>query len=261
MNENIIKYGFWNSEDYNHIKYKSVIFFEDYKPSEKLRLLITQLDFIATKKELTSTQLKKIVKSWCEKLPELKEVKILWLPSRVTQEIFDSICEMENLEGLWIKWSGIKNIENLKKLKKLKHLHIGSSSQIESIEVLSEMKSLITLETEQLNKISDFSVIGNLTQLQGLGIDGSMWTSQKIEDIKFVSSLKNLKYLTITNSIIRDKNFDPLLNLQELERFNCSWNYPEKEFDKLKLIKSLKYGNIETSWKELKAELNKKFGK
>jgi len=261
MNENIIKKGFWNSENFNHLNIKTTIFFEDYEPNEKLRLLITQLDYNSTKRDLTPTQLKKLIESWCVKLPELKEVKYLWLPSKVSQKIFDSICEMENLEGLWIKWSGIKSINNINKLKKLKHLHLGSSSQVEDINVLGEMKSLITLETEQLNNIIDFSVIGKLTQLEGLGIDGSIWTAQKIENIEFISSLQQLKYLTLTNTQMKQKSFDTLLKLQNLERFNCSWNYPEKEFEKLKSIKTLKFGNVETSWKELKENLNKQLGK
>lgn len=187
-------------------------------------------------------------------------MKFLWLPSKVSQKIFDSICEMENLEGLWIKWSGIKSINNISKLKELKHFHLGSSSQVEDISVLGDMKNLVTLETEQLNKIVDFSVIGKLTQLQGLGIDGSIWTAQKLENIEFTSSLQALKYLTLTNTQMEQKSFDPLLKLQNLERFNCSWNYPETEFEKLKTIKSLKFGNVETSWKELKEKLNKQFG-
>jgi hypothetical protein len=67
--------------------------------------------------------------------------------------------------------------------------------------------------------------------------------------------LFNLKYLTLTNSRIQDKSFDPLLKLVELVRFNSSWNYPEAEFDKLKSLPNLKYGNVETSWRELKEKL------
>lgn len=260
MNEDIIKNGFWNTDNFNHRKIKTTTFFEDYEPDEKLRLLITQLDYNSTKRDLTAAQLKKLIESWCVKLPELKEVKYLWLPSRVSQKIFDSICEMENLEGLWIKWSGIKSINNISKLKNLKHLHLGSSSQVEDINVLKDMKNLVTLETEQLNNIIDFSVIGELTHLEGLGIDGSIWTAQKIENIDFIGSLHRLKYLTLTNTQMKQKSFDSLLNLEHLERFNCSWNYPEKEFEKLKTIKKLKFGNVETTWKELKSNLNNHFG-
>jgi hypothetical protein len=100
-----------------------------------------------------------------------------------------------------------------------------------------------------------------LTGLEGLGLDGSIWTAQKIDTLKPLAPLKNLKYLTLTNTRLKDKSFDPILKLTELVRFESSWNYPEGEFQKLKALPKLKYGNVETSWKELKAELDEKLGK
>ncbi len=164
---------------------------------------------------------------------------------------------MPNLEGLYIKWSGIKKLDYLSDLKKLKYFKLGDSSQIESIEVIKTMANLETLELVQLNKICDFDIIKDLTNLEGLGIDGGMWTAQKINTLEPISGLNKLKYLTTTNSQIKDKSFSSILNLKELVRFNCSWNYPESEFEKLKTLPNLKYGNIETSWKEIKAGFKK----
>jgi Leucine-rich repeat (LRR) protein len=117
------------------------------------------------------------------------------------------------------------------------------------------LSALVTLELEQLNRISNFSILSKLTSLEGLGIDGSIWTAQKIDTLKPLKTLFNLKYLTVTNTRIQDKSFDPLLKLVELVRFNSSWNYPEAEFDKLKSLPNLKYGNVETSWREVKEKL------
>jgi len=243
--------SFWFRDQDNYWPPESIMYPEKYKPTEILALFITQTS-------LKPTLQRKLIDSWCKKLPELIDLKYLWFTSRVNQKMFDAACEIPNLEGLWIKWSGIKNIDKVSKLKKIKHLRIGSSSQIENIEVLKELSSLETLELEQLNKITDFSVLSQLTQLKGLGIDGSIWTTQKIDTLKPISKLKNLQYLSVTNSKIQDKSFEPILELDNLVRFNCSWNYPEKEFDKLKTMKCLKYGNVETSWKEIKAKLNNK---
>jgi hypothetical protein len=125
---------------------------------------------------------------------------------------------------------------------------------VESIDVLGEMTSLRTLELQQLNKITDFSVLSKLTDLEGLGIDGSMWTTQKIDTLKPLAKLHKLKYLTLISTQATDKSFDPLLNLTELVYFQSSWNYPEAEFEKLKKLPKLKYGNVETSLKELKEQ-------
>jgi hypothetical protein len=252
MTEEIIKNGFWCVPENNHIKYKSVTEIKYYKPTKKLQLHITQLD------SKTALQQKKLIESWCEFLPTIDDLDFIWLPSRVNQQIFDAICQIKSLKGLWIKWSGIKNIDRITNLRSLEHFHLGSSGQVESIECLSEMTSLSTLNLEQLNKIIDFSPLSKLTQLEGLGVDGSIWTAQKINDLKFIEPLKNLKYFTMTNSRLKVKNFDPILQLPNLKYFSSSWNYPESEFDKLKLHPTLKYGNIETSLKEIKAELDKK---
>lgn len=226
----------------------SVTKFDNYRPTDKLCLFITQTN-------LKDSEQRKNINIWCNELPNLNEIKQLWLPSRVNQKLFDAVCKMSNLEVLYIKWSGIKSIKNLPMLTNLQHFRLGGSAQVESIEALGEMTNLITLETEQLNKISDFSVLSKLIQLEGLGIDGGMWKPQKIDTLKPLSKLKKLKYLSVISSNILDKSFDPILELTNLERFSCSWNYPETEFDKLKVLPNLKYGNIETSWKEVKQKL------
>ena len=247
-----MQWGFWGWNERREWPPKHITYFEDYQPSETLSLEITQLDRVSYYRQT------KIVEQWCAELPNLNEVKYLWFFSRVTQKMFDAACNMPNLEGLYIKWSGIKNIDAFHIPKKLRHLWLGSSSQVESIDVLGELDSLITLELQQLNKISDFSALSKLTRLEGLGIDGSIWTAQKIDTLKPLANLRDLKYLTLINTRIKDKSFDPLLNLTELIRFDSSWNYPESEFEKLKALPKLKYGNVETSWKEIKAQLDER---
>ena len=229
---------------------KNTTYLEDYRPCSRLNLVITQLD-------MSSHQQNKLVQMWCEKLPQLTDLKYLWFHSRVNQKMFDAASKVPNLEGLYIKWSGIKDLSALRNANHLTHLHIGSSSQIESIEVLGDVQNLITLNLEQLNKISNFSVLAKLTQLEGLGIDGSIWTPQTIDTLEPIGQLENLRYLTATNSKIKTNSFKPLLKLKNLVRFDCSWNYPEQEFEKLKSLPNLKYGNIETSWKEVKARIKK----
>ena len=124
MKQEVIEKGIWSIEEFNHLKRNTITEINGYNGSNELRLSITQL------MDRSSYQQNKLVKEWCKLLPTLKSVEYLWLPSRVNQKIFDSICRMPNLKSLWIKWSGIKSIEAIENLHKLEHLHIGSSSQI-----------------------------------------------------------------------------------------------------------------------------------
>lgn len=219
---------------------------EDYQPSEVLLLAITQLE------GLRSGEQKRLVGRWCALLPTLKDVKHLEFCSRVTQEMFDAACSMPNLEYLALKWSAITHIHKLPAARKLRHLRIGASPKLEEIEELAEMRNLVGLHLQQFNKIDDFTPISGLTQLEGLGIDGSMWTAQRLRSLKPLAGLTELTHLSLTKTEAMDKSFDPLLGLHKLERFYCSWNYPEAEFAKLKQLPNLRHGNVETSWKEIK---------
>lgn len=245
-----IRWGPWYSNLSRDWPPEHITYFRDYRPSDTLSLNITQLDRVSYYRQT------RIVDRWCAELPDLEEVKYLWFVSRVNQKMFDAACRVPNLEMLFIKWSGIKSLEALRVPRKLRHLWLGSSAGVESIDVLGELDSLVTLELQQLNKITDFRVLSRLTRLEGLGINGGMWTAQKIDTLQPLGSLRNLKYLTLINTRLKDKSFDPILNLIELVRFDSSWNYPEAEFEKLKALPRLKYGNVETSWKEVKAQLD-----
>lgn len=146
------------------------------------------------------------------------------------------------------------------KLKNLRHLHIGSSGQIEDIRVFRDIDWLTTLDLEQLNKVADFDDLAGMATLNGLGVDGSIWTAQKINSLRPFGQLTSLKYLTLTNTRAKDKSFDPIQNLRELVRFNSSWNYPKVEFEKLRALPKLKYGNTETSWREINGKIETRFG-
>jgi Leucine-rich repeat (LRR) protein len=236
LTEEKIKNGFWYWDQKNNHPPKGITLVEDYRNSEKLNLVITQLD---TEKKHEN----KIIDTWCKKLPELSEIKYLWFSSRVNQKIFDAVCQLSNIEGLYIKWSGVKNIDSIQNLNKLRYLWLGSSAQVEDIEALGKLSNLITLELENFKKISDFSIVSNIRKLEGLGLNGSTWTPQKINTLEPIKHLTELKYLSAINSKILDKSFEPILSLKKLVRFSVSWNYPSEEFEKLRKLPNLKYNS------------------
>ena len=235
--EEIIK-GFWFFKPDKDWPPKSITNLNEYVKNERLNLNITQ------QVELSNYEQSRLVKKWCEVLPKLSEIKYIWFTSKVNQKTFDAVCKMQSLEGIWIKWSGIKNIENITKLKSLKHFHLGSSSQIEDISALGKMDSLKTLELENLKNISDFNPISKCSELKGLAIEGSIWTTQLINDLKPIKKLKDLKYLSLMNTSIKDGSLTPLLKLKNLKRFDSSLKFPPEEINRLKSIKSLEFGNV-----------------
>ena len=176
---------------------------------------------------------------------ELDKVKILWVYS-IKQETFEAICQLKNLESLYIESNRITDLSTLQNLKKLKHLGLLSLTKINNIEPITKLKNLQTLKIENFKKVTDFNPLSELTELRGLQIDGDMYTAQIIEDFNFLNSLANLQYLTFTNSRGKTKSFDAISKLSNLVMLQSSTNYPKKEFQKLSGMKNLKHigGNI-----------------
>lgn len=252
MTEEEIVRGFWHFNQKNEWPPQKITKLEEYNGGVRLNLDITQ------QSNLSTYQQTKLVNKWCDTLPELSKVKYIWFISKVNQKTFDAVCEMPNIEGIWIKWSGIKNIDKIVKIKSLKHFHLGSSSQIESISCLAEMNSLITLELEQIKKINEFEPISKCLKLEGLAIEGSMWTAQEIKNLKPIEKLKKLKYLSLMNTKVLDASLKPILKLKELKRFDSSLNLPSQEITNLKKIKTLEFGNVPAEYLDVKTQVRNK---
>lgn len=235
-----IQFGYWRYKPEEDFPPKGKLL-EEYNGGERLALCFT-------KGNETYSQIKKREKNYKSRIPiELKPVKMLWA-DHCEQEVFNAICQLENLKSLYIQSNGIKDLSAISNLKNLKHLGLFGLTKVENIKPISDLKQLLTLNLEHFKKITDFSSISELTKLQGLQIDGDMYTAQIIEDFEFLNSLTELKYLTFTNSKAKNKNFDSITKLSNLEMIRISTNYPKAEFKKLRGIKSLKYigGNIQS---------------
>jgi hypothetical protein len=108
---------------------------EDLKESDRLAISCTQTD-------LTASQQKALVEEWCQILPKLTNVRLLWFMSRVPQVLFNAACQVPGLEGLYVKWSGIKAVDAILEAESLQYLHIGSSPGIDSLVPVSKCNRL-----------------------------------------------------------------------------------------------------------------------
>ena len=110
---------------------------------------------------------------------------------------------------------------------------------------------------ENLKEIKDFSVLSTLSNFEGLGVYGGMYSTQLTQSLESIGKLKNLRYLALYNTRLIEKTFAPLLNLKKLVRFSSSWNCPDREFLKLKPLPKFKYGNTEKALQKYKKEIEK----
>lgn len=236
MTEKQIEYGFWHWDKTNNFPPDSITYPHQYKGQSKLNIACSQIF------DMTSTQQKKLVKEWVTFLPKCKEVETLWFTTHLTQQLFDSVCQLKSLIGLNIKWSSIKSLDNISNLTSLKHLRIGSSAKVESIRPLITLTNLEVLDIENFKKITDFSPLSNLTNLKFLSIEGGMYTKQKVESFEPVSKLTNLIYLSTAMISCVDKRIDPLFNLKNLLTLNWAFDISKKDMEQLKTeLPNLKY--------------------
>lgn len=174
---------------------------------------------------------REIDEQWKKNLPNLKHIKRLDLRHRVDQDYFEAICEMENLEVLKIWTSIITNIGSIKKLKKLKALSLSNFSRLEDISPLLELRSLERLSILASFKISNYELIGKMNWLKSLELGGDAFAPKKLmlQSLEPFTGLKELIELDMSCASIRDKNYQPILELKKLKRLDAHWQMKNQE--------------------------------
>ena len=165
---------------------------------------------------------------------------------QIDQDFFEAICEMKNLEGLYIKWGKVESVKSIPKLEKLKHLYFGSNPRLKSINGISKLENLITLELENFKNCTDLNKVNKLKSLQSLNIITSIDGPRvKFENLDFLSELLNLKVLALDVSL-KEKRIEPILELKNLEKLWIPEHlYKKYDINELrKNFRKLKYGNL-----------------
>ena len=195
------------------------------KHSDALLLECTQLGGKASRQT-------RIVKEWCSFFASNdNSIKRLYVSTRLPVRLFDAICEMDGLSQFGFKWGPVKDISPIQNLKHLAKLGLGSCSA-DDLSPLSALKSCQQLAIENADRVSDYSPLGELQNLQFLHIDGAPLSNNKraqIADIDFVGKLKELRGLSLGYVNILDDQWPKrLAGLTQLEELfvpnNCSSN-------------------------------------
>lgn len=196
---------------------------------EELSRPRTNLGVVCTQLDLPASAQRKLVRAWCDVLPTLETVEHLWLLSRVPQDLFDAACRVPRLKGLYIKWSGVESIDAVIGARHLQAFHLGDSARLQSIDCLSSMSRLRWLGLANIKRIARLDPIGKLRRLEGLCVDGGVWTTQRVETLAPIGQISGLRFLSITNLRAADKTLRPLFTLRKLETFlSAQWWDPDE---------------------------------
>ncbi len=200
---------------------------KEYQGEDTLGVSCTQLLGTMTYKQ-------RIVSEWCEAMPHLGAVKTLCFHTRVNQRLFDAACLMPNLEALYVKWGGIKSVASLLGCTKLRVLHLGSNPGIQDIDQLQNLFQLQALQIENVPGASHLEFVAGLANLEILGIDGSMWSTQFVESLEPLKNLPHLKYLSLINTKVRNGGLLPLLHIKSLVNIRTSLFFTAEDFAALR---------------------------
>lgn len=186
-----------------------------------------------TQTTLPDAAQRKLVKVWCEIIPQLN-VTSLSLATRTNQNLVDAACQLSNLSHLHIGWGGTKTLEPVRNCRKLQSLEVDSTPSLTGLEVLTSLKSLRKLKIENVKAAQDLDFVSHIKTLTEFGICGSMWTDQKVNTLRPVAKLGNLETLhLIATRILRDE-LKPLHGMPNLRTVNASFFYPASEFAALR---------------------------
>jgi len=208
---------FWYWKPQSRFPPPAIIHPQQFDGGDRLCVACTQTD-------LPAREQRRVVDAWCEVLPRLQGVRFAWFSSRVSQELFDAACRIPQLEGLYIKWSGIGNLASLEHARSVRYLHLGQSAKVESIEPLARCLKLRWLGLELLSRIHDLDPLASLVGLEGLSLEGSMSTTWRVKSLAPIGLLSNLRFLSIANLRADDRSLVSLLSLTKLMTFrHATW--------------------------------------
>ena len=134
------------------------------------------------------------------------------------------------------------SLEGIDAFPSLQYLSVEYGS-LEDISALSQLPNLLGLSLTGCNKLTDFSPLMDLTQLQELSID-----SVQLKTIDFISNMPDLTSLTIADSLI--PNLDALADCPKITALHLTGNYRIEDFTGLDTLPGLTDLTLELNYSE-----------
>ena len=178
------------------------------------------------------------------KIKSLRSLRIVGFKGK-NRNLTDMFCS-EELDTLQILQSGITSLNGVSTSKKIQCLYLSHNRTLDDISALRHVSgTLKALRISNCPRITDFSVLGELENIELLELSGS----NTLPNLKFLHSMKNLKTF-IFNVNVLDGDLTPCLPLSYV---NTSKNRKHYNLRNSELPKNTYYHgneNIE-EWRRL----------
>ena len=158
--------------------------------------------------------------------------------SSIDQGYLDEIGELEALEYLWLGWPvTAKDLTPLTRLRRLRFLKLDSPRAVTDFAPLTALPALTHLFVENAKHMSGLEWLAPLKgQLTSLGIEGSMWTMQKVPSLAPLTGFA-FEALCMVSVQLADKDLTPLASCPNLRHLGCARFAPKPRFEELKALR------------------------
>jgi hypothetical protein len=166
------------------------------------------------------------------RLKDFPRLRRLWC-FHIRQDSLERICDCEELEYLYIDTLNSTDLRPLQRLSKLRFLSLDRNTKIDSLEHLRTLRQLQGLALIHFSQVRSLGPLADLTELHALAVNGSMWTRMRVDTLKPLGALMQLRYLDLSNLKAADEDLTPLRSLTNLEELGLPNFYPTEEFARL----------------------------
>jgi hypothetical protein len=164
----------------------------------------------------------------------------------VNQDCLDEIATLPSLHTLYVDELSATDLTPLRRCHSLRRLVLKGGTKVPSLDWVHNLPPLESLLIENFKLVRDLSALSTLKTIQALGVEGSMWTTQKVFTFSPLAELTQLQAVFITNCRSVRDSLKPFHALRLLKLFEAPGFYPDEDF--LALRSALP--QLECSWFE-----------
>ncbi len=166
-----------------------------------------------------------------DRLQSMKALRRLQV-REISQEQLDLIRTLKDLTELRVFGFRGANAAPLGQLSKLEILTFEWAPKVETLAWLAKLTALRVLTLGDLKRVTEFSPVGKLANLNFLYICGGATSTQTVTSIAPVGQLKKLEELSLFAQVNGD-DISPLAAMTWLKRLKVANNFPVETFAEL----------------------------
>jgi hypothetical protein len=173
----------------------------------------------------------------------------LLVATGVNQDCLDEIATLPNLDMLYLdKGFSAADLTPLRQCRSLRRLVLKGGTKVPSLDWIQNLPPLETFAIEHFKLIRDISPLSTLKTVRAIGIEGSMWTTQKVLTFSPLAELTQLQAVFLANCRSERDGLKPFHTLKQLKYLSAPPAfYPDADF--LALRSALP--QLECEWFEL----------